>query len=175
MPSPTRSRSDSRTPRDGYACGSHGASTLVAETLTRLLADTYLVANTTQVLQWNVEALDTSDLGRLLGRQREELSDALDEIAERIRAQGTPVLGTLDLVSALSADKPPDVSRGGRELFGALIERHGTMVGSLDRAHARLRGTPDIETLELLQRRAGWHRDALEALRAASIPLWGAL
>jgi starvation-inducible DNA-binding protein len=159
----------------GHDSTHRGAANQAAQVLTRVLADTYIVANATQVLQWNTDKLASSSLGQLLAHHRQELSGALDEIAGRIRALGCRVLGTLDLVSALSTDEQLDVSPTGRALLTALTQRHQTVVEELREATSAIDESADDETTSLLRRRLIWHEEAIGALEQASLPLWGAL
>lgn len=58
----------------------------IAEVLLDLLADTYALYLKTQNFHWNVVSPHFSALHLLFEKQYEELAEAIDEIAERIRS-----------------------------------------------------------------------------------------
>jgi starvation-inducible DNA-binding protein len=58
----------------------------VAEALYNVLGNSYALALKTQNYHWNVVSPNFKSLHEMFGSQYEELSDAIDEIAERIRA-----------------------------------------------------------------------------------------
>ena len=58
----------------------------IAASLSKLLADTYTLYVKTQGFHWNVTGPRFHDLHKLFEEQYNELADANDEIAERIRA-----------------------------------------------------------------------------------------
>src|SRR5229473_3205526 len=60
----------------------------IAASLSKLLADTYTLYLKTQGFHWNVTGPRFHDLHKLFEEQYNELADANDEIAERIRALG---------------------------------------------------------------------------------------
>lgn len=60
----------------------------VCNFLNVLLADTFALSSKTQVCHWNVEGPDFYSLHKMFEDQYEQLSNALDDIAERMRALG---------------------------------------------------------------------------------------
>lgn len=60
----------------------------VADELTDFLADTYALYLKTQNFHWNLTGREFFSLHLLFEKQYEDLADAVDEIAERIRALG---------------------------------------------------------------------------------------
>ena len=73
----------------------------VADGLAQLLANTYTTYLKTQNFHWNVIGSDFYALHLLFEKQYEELSEEVDEIAERIRALGFSVDATFsDLASS---------------------------------------------------------------------------
>ncbi|MFN7902406.1 MAG: Dps family protein [Holosporales bacterium] len=66
--------------------------TILVGALNGVLANTVLLAVKTQNFHWNVTGLEFAALHRFFGELYEELFDAIDDIAERIRAlDGVPV------------------------------------------------------------------------------------
>ena len=62
----------------------------IAEGLSQLLADTYVLYSKTHGFHWNVTGPMFNSLHEMFDGQYNELWDSLDEIAERIRALGMP-------------------------------------------------------------------------------------
>lgn len=60
----------------------------VTDLLKKLLANTYVLYTKTQVSHWNVEDPRFHSLHEMFEEQYEQLAEAVDEIAERIRALG---------------------------------------------------------------------------------------
>ena len=79
----------------------------IAEALSRVLADTYMLYIKTHAYHWNVTGPLFASLHTLFETQYTELHDAADTIAERIRAIGhfTPgSYGTYARLSSLAVD-----------------------------------------------------------------------
>jgi starvation-inducible DNA-binding protein len=74
----------------------------VCEVLAHDLADLYVLYTKTLNYHWNVVGPDFKELHVLLEEQYEELEDAIDETAERIRQIGRPVPATLAEFSRLA-------------------------------------------------------------------------
>ena len=68
----------------------HKVNGQVIDGLSHLLADTYLLYLKTQNFHWNVTGPHFSQYHKLLEHQYEALSEAVDVLAERIRALNAP-------------------------------------------------------------------------------------
>jgi starvation-inducible DNA-binding protein len=77
----------------------------VAQLLKESLANTYSLQLKTQYYHWNVTGPTFSSLHALFASQYEELSSAVDELAERIRTLGHTTPGTFHEFAALSSLK----------------------------------------------------------------------
>lgn len=77
----------------------------IAEGLSRLLADTYLLYLKTHNFHWNVTGPQFHALHEMFMQQYTELADAVDVIAERIRAIGFPAPGSYGEFSELGSVK----------------------------------------------------------------------
>lgn len=85
------------------------ARVAVAEALAQTLADTYALYQKTHLYHWNVQGPRFAQLHALFETQYRELWDALDEIAERIRALGVlaPTHTELAKRTQLAIDNDP--------------------------------------------------------------------
>ena len=92
----------------------------IVQGLSRVLADTYTLYLKTHNFHWNVEGPMFNTLHLMFMDQYTELWNALDPIAERIRALGYPGAGTRQVLAA-------HFHRGNRRR--ARGARHGAVVG----------------------------------------------
>jgi starvation-inducible DNA-binding protein len=67
----------------------------VAGVLKKVLADEYVLYTKTRRYHWNVEGQHFHDLHKFFESQYEELDEAIDEVAERIRSLGVYAAGSL--------------------------------------------------------------------------------
>ncbi len=79
----------------------------VAQALYNVLSNSYALAIKTQNYHWNVISPNFKSLHEMFGGQYEELFDAIDEIAERIRA-----LDVLVPASFAAFDKEAEIKNG---------------------------------------------------------------
>src|SRR4030067_3968 len=78
---------------------------VIAQGLSRLLADSYTLYLKTHNFHWNVTGPMFNTLHLMLETQYNEMALAVDLIAERIRALGYPAPGTYAEVAKLSSTK----------------------------------------------------------------------
>ena len=135
--------------------------------LNRLLADTYAIYLKTQNFHWNLEGQEFYSLHILFEKQYEEMADAIDEIAERIRALGFYVEASLSSFKKLSLVKDDDKLLSIKEMLSTLVESHEILI-----CHARKLAEigdneKDFATVDLVGRRLGVHEKFAWMLRAS--------
>ena len=101
--------------------GHNDPSKTMAETLSRVLANTYTLYLKTHNYHWNVTGPQFASLHTLFETQYTELAAAVDAIAERIRALGHVAPGSYAAFGKLSEIKeapesPPEAMQMIREL-----------------------------------------------------------
>jgi len=74
----------------------------VSDKLAELLANEYVLSLKTRKAHWNVQGIDFADKHKLFEEQYNELSDIVDEVAERIRILGFFPPATMKQFSELS-------------------------------------------------------------------------
>lgn len=94
------------------------------ESLEKLLANSYVLVLKTQNYHWNVVGENFKSLHELFAAQYEELSAAVDEIAERIRALGSKVDGTFDAFAKNSKIKSGDKNLKAKDMVKDLAQSH---------------------------------------------------
>jgi starvation-inducible DNA-binding protein len=133
----------------------------LANGLTGLLADTYVLHNSTQACHWNVEGPQFHSLHQLFEEQYTELADAIDVIAERVRAIGFYAPGTLGQLNKLSHIRQPDQLRDPSEMLLHLIEAHRQVIHRANGLRESAEEALDEATADLLIERLRVHEKAL--------------
>lgn len=141
----------------------------VADTLKTLLADTYAVYIKTHGYHWNVQGINFQSLHVLFEEQYREMWDALDEIAERIRALGVfaPTNGqTLAKTTVIepAADMPPPAN----DMVAHLLADHETLIQRARDAIGVAEDSGDVATADLMTVRLQAHEKMAWMLRATA-------
>lgn len=100
----------------------------VGQGLSRLLADTYTLYLQTHNFHWNVTGPFFQQLHVLFEEHYTELAEAVDEIAERIRALGILAPGTYKEFDELSSIKEVKGDISADEMIERLVDSHETVV-----------------------------------------------
>jgi starvation-inducible DNA-binding protein len=100
----------------------------VCKELNKLLADSYLLYLKTQNYHWNVEGNMFQSLHVLFEQQYQELTQAIDIIAERIRALGEFAPGSLTAFSKISSIKEESAIPSADEMIHNLVHGNEAVV-----------------------------------------------
>ena len=138
----------------------------VAEALSRSVADTYTLFASTQGLHWNVQGPLFYSVHKMTEEQYQDMFEAIDDLAERIRTLGFPAPATLSDMARLSAidelDGEADVRTQIEQLIGANERLTQRMRDAVEKAEA----LNDVKTADLLTERLGVHEENAWMLRA---------
>ena len=105
------------------------ARTSVAASLNATLADTYELYMKTHAYHWNVTGPQFHTLHIMFEEQYREMWDALDEIAERVRALGVFAPSSGKALSELSAiDNTDETPPSATTMIENLLDGHETLV-----------------------------------------------
>ena len=138
----------------------------VADAVANVLADAYRLFINTQGMHWNVEGPLFYSVHKLTETQYRELAEAIEELAERIRALGLPAPQSLKELAERSIlnDLPDD---------GDLKARIERLIGDYERAVRRAtlvvqlaETNGDVKTADLLTDRVGVYEENAWMLRA---------
>lgn len=138
----------------------------IAQFLSKVLSDTYVLYVKTQNFHWNVVDARFYSLHKMLDKQYHELADAIDEIAERIRALESKAPGSmqqfLDQASLLEADNNLQANA----MLQQLIEDHMALANTVRPWIPESQKFGDEATGDLLIDRLRYHEKTAWMLRS---------
>ena len=144
------------------------AQGLVVHDLARLLADTYTLHIKTQGYHWNVVGPNFRSLHLMFEEQYEELSDAVDEIAERIRTLGPLAPGSYREMAALASVSDEEGAPGAMEMVSRLIGANEVVIRTAGAVVRAAEAIGDPASLDLATQRIAVHEKTLWMLRATA-------
>lgn len=125
-----------------------------------LLASTYALYLKTQNFHWNVQGQSFAMLHELFGEQYEELAEAIDEIAERIRMLGAKAPGSFEEYSKLSILKSATKSNDSKSMITELLADHSSIIKLLRDSISKIEKGDDQGTLDFCVGRLQAHEKA---------------
>jgi starvation-inducible DNA-binding protein len=139
----------------------------IAKGLNELLADTYTLYLTTHNFHWNVTGPMFNTLHQMFMTQYTELWNAVDPIAERIRALGFPAAGSYGQFGKLSSlkDAPADPPRA-MDMVRILVDGHEAVARTARRVFSVAGRADDQPTADLLTQRLDIHEKTAWMLRS---------
>jgi starvation-inducible DNA-binding protein len=139
----------------------------IAQGLSRLLADTYTLYLTTHNFHWNVTGPMFNTLHEMFMQQYTELWNAVDPIAERIRALGHVAPGSYkDFVKLASVPDAPDQPPKAMEMVLVLVNGHEAVARTAREMVPAADDAGDEPTLDLLTQRLDYHEKTAWMLRS---------
>jgi starvation-inducible DNA-binding protein len=104
----------------------------IADMLNDDLADEYLLLTKTKKYHWNVVDPRFNDLHKFLDEQYEQISVAVDDIAERVRALGEKTKATLnEFISSTQIREDPGSYPDADSMLRNLLVDHETIIKTL--------------------------------------------
>jgi len=138
----------------------------VAEGLNRFLADTSALYQKTHAFHWNVEGPMFQTLHLMFETEYNELWQATDVVAERIRALGYPVKGTYGELAHLSSIKETAGVPEATDMVRDLVKGHEACARTARKVFPRAEKAGDQVTLDLLTQRLEVHEKTAWMLRS---------
>lgn len=138
----------------------------ITDGLSRLLADSYTLYLKTHNFHWNVEGPMFNTLHQMFMDQYTELWNALDLIAERIRALGHYAPGSYKQYSKLSSIKESDKIPKAHDMIKQLLEGHEIVARTARQIFTAAENGNDEATLDLLTQRIQLHEKTAWMLRS---------
>lgn len=137
----------------------------IAEALSKMLADSYILYLKTHNFHWNVTGPMFQALHNMFMVQYTELWNALDLIAERIRALGHPAPGSYKRYAALSTIKEEDGVPSATEMIKQLVAGQEAVARTARAAFKVADAANDQPTADLLTQRMEVHEKNAWMLR----------
>ncbi len=138
----------------------------IADGLSHVLADTYALYLKTQNFHWNVTGPMFQTLHLMFETQYKALAEAIDEIAERIRALGFSVPANFSSFSRLASIKEDKEILSAEEMIRSLLEGHQTIVHTLNSVVPNAERAHDLPSVDLVTERMQYHEKTAWMLRS---------
>ncbi len=138
----------------------------IANGLNHLLADTYTLYLMTHNFHWNVKGPMFNTLHLMFETQYTELAEAVDVIAERIRALGYPAPGTYGEFMEMSSIKEVKGQPSAEEMIKHLVHGQESVVRTARSLFNVVEKASDEPTADLLTQRMQLHEKTAWMLRS---------
>lgn len=138
----------------------------IAEGLGRLLSDTFVLYLTTHGFHWNVTGPMFQTLHAMFMTQYTELWNALDEIAERIRALGYPAPASMSEYLRQTRLQEVEGVPKAEEMIRTLVKGHEAVCKTARELVPVVEAANDEPTLDLLTQRLQIHEKTAWMLRS---------
>ena len=145
---------------------SHSDRAKIVEGLSKLLADSYTLYLMTHNFHWNVTGPQFNSLHNMFMTQYTEQWNALDIIAERIRALGFPAPGTYKEFSSLTVIKEVEGVPKAQDMVKLLVNAHETVARTARGIFSIVEKANDQPTADMLTQRLDVHEKTAWMLRS---------
>jgi starvation-inducible DNA-binding protein len=136
------------------------------DSLSRILGRTFRLYVQTHGYHWNVEGPEFRQLHGLFEEQYQDLWNALDPIAERIRSLGAYAPGSIaELMKLAGGEAAP--AQSAASMVDGLIEAHDALAADLREAIATAQDAGDEPSVGMLTDRLQWHEQQLWMMKAS--------
>jgi starvation-inducible DNA-binding protein len=138
----------------------------VVKALNLLLADSYALMANTHYAHWNVEGPGFFVLHKAFEEHYEHLFEAIDEIAERVRALDAYALGGLRNFANESRIEEFTTPIAAKDYVAGLIVAHEKTIGDAVALRDAAGQASDLETQDLAIGRIQWHQKTTWMLKS---------
>lgn len=138
----------------------------IAEGLSRILADTYFLYLKSQNYHWNVTGKLFNPLHEMFQEHYEDMAQAIDDIAERIRTLGYYSPGTFKQFAELTSIKEDSDIPDAEDMIRNLVHAHETVLKTLRAVLPACNDAEDEATLDLVTGRLDFHSKTAWMLRS---------
>lgn len=139
----------------------------VIKKLSIIMADTYALYLKTQNYHWHVTGPQFKALHELFEMQYQQLAEAADQVAERIRILGHKAPATFKEFEQLKRIKDGDSGLDANQMVTELANDHDTLVKDLNQAMALAQENNDEGTSNLISNRIEEHEKSRWMLNAS--------
>ena len=138
----------------------------LAGNLNGVLADTYVLLIKTQAYHWNVVGPLFVSIHKLTEEQYEDLFEAVDDLAERVRALGYPAPSSFTEMVSMTVIREDTENASAQDMIGNLTDDHEQVVTRLRDTAELADELRDAVTADLLTKRMEFHEKAIWMLKA---------
>lgn len=138
----------------------------IAAGLSKLLADSYTLYLMTHNFHWNVTGPQFNGLHNMFMEQYTEQWNALDDIAERIRALGHPAPGTYKQFSKLASFEEIEGVPSANEMLQHLVKAREATARTARSLFALVEEANDQPTADIITQRLNVHEKTAWMLRS---------
>jgi starvation-inducible DNA-binding protein len=138
----------------------------ISKGLSHFLADTYTLYLKTHNYHWNVTGPMFQTLHTMFEGQYTEMADAVDQIAERIRALGMKAPGSYQEFSKLTSIKESTGDLNANQMIADLVTSHEQVIRTARGIFAVVNECDDQPTNDLLTQRLQIHEKTAWMLRS---------
>jgi starvation-inducible DNA-binding protein len=138
----------------------------IAGGLKKLLADSYCLMLMSQNYHWNVQGMNFRTIHLMTEEHYTDLFEAVDEVAERIRALGFKAPGTMTEFNDLTSLNLPNSSLSEQEMIADLLEGHEAVARTSRDCLSLCDNSKDEVTIDLLTDRMNYHEKTAWMLRS---------
>jgi starvation-inducible DNA-binding protein len=136
------------------------------ETLSAVLATNYVLYVKTQNFHWNVKGPTFMMLHKMMEEQYENLAEANDDLAERIRSLGSLAPGSMKDFIDMSIIKESPNDLPANDMIQILADDNQAMVDKLMEAIPAFAEIGDDGTADMLTARIQYHRQKVWMLKS---------
>jgi starvation-inducible DNA-binding protein len=136
-------------------------STEVIQLLRQVVADSYAVLGQTHICHWNVRGPSFFSLHNAFEEQYTELFDAVDEIAERVRALGSLAPGGLSNLAKMAGMEEIEEDASAQKMVKHLGDANRALVANLVKARDAAGAAGDDQTEDLMIARIQVHEKTI--------------
>ena len=148
------------------ATGVTQPDTRVIDALQVVLADSYQLMSLTHLAHWNVEGQDFFALHKAFQEQYEDLFEAVDELAERIRSLDAYAIGGLATFAAAAQMEEFKSPMPQKDYVAALIVLHEKLIDDDTSTRDAAGLSNDLQTQDLLIKRLEFHEKTVWMLKS---------
>ena len=140
--------------------------TRLVDALNLVLADSYALMALTHLAHWNLEGSGFFQLHKAFEEQYKHLFDAIDEIAERVRALDAYAVGGLNKLARTAGMEEFSSPMPQKDYIAALIVAHEKVIDDAARARHLAGETGDLESQDLMIKRLTFHQKTIWMLKS---------
>ena len=142
------------------------SDTRLVDALNLVLADSYALMALTHLAHWNVEGPDFFELHKAFEHQYEDLFEAVDEIAERVRTMDAYAIGGLRKLAQTAGMEEFSSPMPQKDYVAALIVAHEKVMDDAMRARELSGEMNDLQSQDLMIKRLTFHQKTVWMLKS---------